>query len=129
MSIEPGNVGWFDLTVEDAPRLRDFYREVIGWSVRDVDMGGYADYAMVPPGSKVPIAGVCHARGVNVGLPAQWLAYIRVANLDASIAAATRLGGRTLAGPRGNPASGCFAVIEDPAGAVMALMQQDAPGA
>lgn len=129
MSTGPGNVGWLDLTVQDAPRIRDFYREVVGWGVTDVAMGDYADYAMVPPGSKVPIAGVCHARGVNAGLPAQWLIYIRVADLDASIAAGTRLGGRILAGPRGNPASGRFAVIEDPAGAVMALVQQDAPGA
>jgi large conductance mechanosensitive channel protein len=27
----PGSIGWLDLTVEDAPRLRDFYSAVVGW--------------------------------------------------------------------------------------------------
>ena len=31
-----GTFGWFDLTVDDAPRVRDFYREVVGWSPEDV---------------------------------------------------------------------------------------------
>ncbi|HSJ06953.1 MAG TPA: hypothetical protein VK936_09630, partial [Longimicrobiales bacterium] len=29
MSDEAGGIGWHDLTVEDAPRIRDFYQAVV----------------------------------------------------------------------------------------------------
>jgi predicted enzyme related to lactoylglutathione lyase len=49
MSHLIGSVGWVDLTVPDAPRLRDFYQAVVGWRASDLDMGGYADYVMQQP--------------------------------------------------------------------------------
>lgn len=117
-----GTIGWFDLTVPDAPRLRDFYREVVGWSVGEVDMGGYADYMMTPPGSDRGVAGVCHARGGNADLPPAWLAYIIVDDLDASLTRVAELGGAVIAGPK-TMGEARYAVIRDPAGAVAALYQ------
>ena len=35
-----GKIGWADLTVNDAETVRDFYRDVVGWTVQPVDMGG-----------------------------------------------------------------------------------------
>ena len=61
-------VSELDLTVPDADAVRDFYKAVVGWGVQDVDMGGYSDYAMTHPATGQPVAGVCHARGVNAGL-------------------------------------------------------------
>lgn len=117
-----GTIGWFDLTVPDAPRLRDFYRDVVGWSVGEVDMGGYDDYMMTPPGGDRGVAGVCHARGANADLPPAWLAYLVVEDLDASLAQVGRLGGAVVAGPK-TMGEARFAVIRDPAGAVVALYQ------
>lgn len=37
--MQPGEIGWIDLTLEDAPRMRDFYREVVGWTVDELSMG------------------------------------------------------------------------------------------
>ncbi len=115
-----GTVGWMDLTVEDADGVRDFYKAVVGWESSPVSMGEYNDYSMGPPGAD-PVAGVCHARGENVGLPAQWLIYFIVADLDASVAKCLELGGEVIAGPRGE--SYRFCVVRDPAGAVAALFQ------
>jgi predicted enzyme related to lactoylglutathione lyase len=42
---------------------------------------------------------ICHARGHNADLPSQWLIYITVADLDASMALCKELGGKLLAGP------------------------------
>ncbi|MGH9367705.1 MAG: VOC family protein, partial [Thermoanaerobaculia bacterium] len=70
-----GSIGWVDLTVENADAVRDFYRDVTGWTISPVDMGGYSDYCMNEPASGKSVAGVCHARGVNADLPAQWLIY------------------------------------------------------
>jgi predicted enzyme related to lactoylglutathione lyase len=116
-----GTVGWMDLTVENAGDVRDFYRQVVGWSASDVDMGGYSDYCMNAPGSGTTVAGICHARGTNAGLPAQWLMYITVEDLEASLGRCKTLGGRVLAGPKDMGAQGRYCVIEDPAGAVAAL--------
>ena len=119
----PGTIAWTDLTVPDAERVRDFYQAVVGWTAHAVDMGGYADNAMIPPGGDDPVAGICHARGINAGLPPVWLVYITVEDLDASLRACEALGGRVLHPPRALGPSVRFCVIEDPAGAVAALIQ------
>jgi len=119
---EIGKVGWIDITVDDAEALRDFYANVTGWKAENVDMGDYSDFTMTMPGSGTPSAGICHARGGNVGLPAQWLIYIVVADADASAAACAEHGGKVLVGPK-DIGGGRFAVIEDPSGAVAALYQ------
>lgn len=120
-----GSIGWTDLTVPDAERVRDFYQAVVGWMATPLDMGGYADYVMQAPGSSAPAAGICHARGSNVGLPPMWIPYIVVANLEASLDACTRNGGRIIMGPRPAGPGSRFCVIADPAGAVAALTAND----
>lgn len=62
-----GAIGWIDLTVPNAPAVRDFYAAVVGWTVQDVKMGDYADYTMRTSESGEAVAGVCHAQGTNVG--------------------------------------------------------------
>ncbi len=118
---EVGTIGWVDLTVANAGDVKDFYRQVVGWSTSAVDMGGYSDFCMNAPGSGTTVAGICHARGTNAGMPAQWLLYITVEDLDASAARCEALGGKVLAGPRDMGSQGRYCVIEDPAGAVAAL--------
>ena len=63
-SNEPvvGGITWVDLTVENASATKDFYREVVGWTVTDVEMGGYNDYCMNEPQTGKTVAGICHAR-------------------------------------------------------------------
>lgn len=121
---EIGSIGWLDLTVDDADGVRDFYARVVGWESEPLDMGGYSDYVMKSPESGTPRGGVCHARGPNAGLPAQWLAYLIVADLDVSLAQVEELGGQVVSAPR-STGDGSFAVIRDPAGAVVALYAKE----
>ncbi|MCH8263920.1 MAG: VOC family protein [Proteobacteria bacterium] len=123
-AVEASNIGrveWIDLTVDDASRVKDFYCAVVGWSSTEVEMGSYSDFNINLPGTQDTIAGVCHARGSNANLPSQWLIYVRVESVKASAAKCEKLGGKILDGPRRMGGSN-FCVIEDPAGAVMALM-------
>lgn len=60
-------------------------------------------------------------------LPAQWLIYITVADLEASTRRCAELGGEVLAGPREMGGQGRVAVIRDPAGVVAALFQPSSP--
>jgi predicted enzyme related to lactoylglutathione lyase len=116
----PGTIAWCDLTTPNADSVRDFYAHVAGWTPRAEAMEGYSDYSMLPAGGNDPVAGICHARGPNADLPAQWLVYIVVEDVDSSAARCVERGGEVVAGPR-PMAGGRFAVIRDPAGAVCAL--------
>lgn len=106
-----------DLTVPDAPGLRDFYADVVGWKPEPL-----GDDWMMMARDGTAAAGVCHARSENADLPPHWLAYIAVDDLDASLAAAKARGGEVVAGPKGE-GPGSYAVIRDPAGAVLALIR------
>ena len=118
---QAGSISWADITVPDATGLRDFYAAVAGWSVTPLSMGEYDDYVMTLPGSDSPVAGICHKRGSNAVLPPVWLVYITVADLDASLAACTAQGGKIWLEPQRMGERARYAVIADPAGAVVAL--------
>jgi predicted enzyme related to lactoylglutathione lyase len=117
-----GSVVWRDLTVPDAAGVRDFYASVVGWEMRPHPMGEYDDYDVRSPESGDVVAGVCHARGENAKIPAQWLVYVVVASVEQSARRAAELGGAVLDGPRPLGKS-AFCVIRDPAGAVLGLIE------
>jgi hypothetical protein len=123
----PGQIGWIDLTVADAPAVRDFYQGVTGWTPSPVEMGGYQDFCMLPPGEAQPVAGICHAKGNNAGLPPVWLIYITVDDLDQSLKRCQQLGGKVIRPATGMGPNGRYGVIQDPAGAVCALFQPAKP--
>lgn len=125
-SAETGSISWTDLTVDNAEEVRDFYSRVVGWKSDAVEMDGYSDFSMNAPQSGTCVAGICHARGSNAELPPQWLVYINVADLDASIAGCAELGGEILVGPKKMGSQGRYCVIRDPAGAVAALFEPSA---
>jgi predicted enzyme related to lactoylglutathione lyase len=118
--MRPGEIGWIDLTLEDAPRMRDFYRQVVGWTVDELSMGDYPDFVM--KSGDEPVAGICHSRGENATQPPGWMIYIVVEDLERSVAACEAGGGRVRV-PARNMGEGRAAIIEDPAGSVCALFQ------
>lgn len=118
----PGTLIGFDLTVQDAESIRDFYASVVGWKPVPFPMGDHEDYFMGTADGQV-VAGVCHARGVNADLPPQWLTYVVVADLDESLRRSAAAGGTQVGAIRGGDGDTRFAVIRDPAGAHLALMQ------
>lgn len=134
-----GRIVWHDLTVADAPRLREFYEKVMGWSNMPIAMkdsrGDYTDFVMLAPeGSEPPVVppetppmmargvcGVCHARGQNAGIPAQWILYVEVASVRASIAAAESLGGKVVC-PMREMGPNVYCILQDPAGASIGII-------
>jgi uncharacterized protein len=116
-----GKVMWMDLTVEGADMVSDFYAAVVGWEKQALSMGDYNDYVMSIPEEKEGASGVCHARGGNAYLPPQWLVYITVENLDASLEKCQSLGGKIIGEKRKMGEQGYYCLIQDPAGAYMML--------
>jgi uncharacterized protein len=119
--VKIGAIEWCDLTVKDAERVKDFYCNVIGWESGAVSMGEYDDFNINLAGTENTVAGVCHARGSNSNLPSQWLMYVRVEDAEKSAIKCKESGGNVLDGPR-SMGSSQFCVIQDPEGAVLALI-------
>ena len=121
--IQPGHVGWVDLTVDNATEVRDFYRAVVGWEYREVEMDGYADFAMTNLEGR-DVTGICHARGVNEGLPAQWMVYFIVLDLQFAVDEAVGRGGEILREPTdmgaGHCMEDCYEEVLDQAGLITA---------
>ena len=120
-----GCISWLDLTVANASAIRDFYQKVVGWSVQDVAMEDtrerYADYSMLGD-DRNPAAGVCHARGVNVGLPPIWMLYLPVGDLAESLRRVQEGGGKIIKETTGGDGGYTYAVVQDPVGVCLALV-------
>lgn len=118
---EVGSITWSDLTVPNAEEVKEFYSKVVGWKTAPVSMGDYNDFNMNSPESGNTKAGICHSEGTNSEIPAQWMIYIVVEDVDKSAEQCKQLGGKVLTGPKSLGSYGRFSVIEDPAGAVCAI--------
>ena len=120
-----GRIYWLDLTVADASATRDFYRQVIGWSVQNVEMRDagerYADYNMLGEDGN-PAAGICHARGVNVGLPPVWMIYIPVGDLAESLRRVKEEEGKVIKAMQREDGEYVYAAVQDRVGAYLALI-------
>jgi len=113
-----------DLTISDAENIRDFYQQVIGWGVEEMalndETGPYADYVMKDDKGNW-VGGVCHKRGANKDLPPQWIVYVNVKDIAKSVEKCLELGGKVLKESKNDDGSYQYALIEDPAGAILAI--------
>ena len=124
---EIGSIISTDLTIENADEMRDFYKQVIGWESEDLTMkdenGTSADYVMKDAAGNW-VGGVCHSRGVNKGIPPQWIVYINVADIAQSLETCKKLGGKVIKESRLSDGTLQYAMIQDPAGAILAITKE-----
>jgi hypothetical protein len=87
------------------------------WLFKDVT----ERFLVVPANASRSSTGICHAKDSNANIPPQWMIYITVEDIDHSVARCLELGGKVIDGPR-QMGHSRFCVIQDPAGAVAALI-------
>ncbi|MFC5907192.1 VOC family protein [Streptacidiphilus monticola] len=115
---EPNAFGWADLSTRDSKAALDFYSGVLGWQVwpnETYPMVGLADTmfgGVMEMGDMFPPE-----------VPSHWNPFFLVADVDATAAAAARLGGEILHGPadvemENGPR---LAVVRDPQGATFGV--------
>jgi len=121
-SKDAGGISWIDLTVDNADQVQKFYQSVIGFKSKAFPMGNYNDYVLTSPIDPDKSFGVCHAKGTNSGLPAQWLLYFNVDDINKSIQQCIELGGSVIK-EKSETDDYYMCVIKDPAGAVVALIE------
>jgi predicted enzyme related to lactoylglutathione lyase len=111
---------WNELHTSDATNALSFYEKVVGFSHRSMDMGPGEKYNILSRDG-VDRGGV--TGHVPAGTSSHWLPYVAVDNVDATIASAKKLGARIPVAPEDIPGIGRFSVLEDPTGAVLAVMK------
>lgn len=121
----PGCIAWIDLTVPDASATSDFYRQVLGWRVHDVEpeagIRSESDHEMLG-GDGEPAAGIRRARDEDTGLPPVWVLHLPVGDLAESLRRVEAEGGTILGATEGADGEPKTAVIQDPVGVCLALV-------
>jgi hypothetical protein len=85
-----------------------------------MNMGAGGTYHIVSKGGVDRGGATSH---LAPGAPPHWLPYVFVDDPDATIARVKKLGATIQLGPEGIPDVGRFGVLQDPTGAVLALMK------
>ena len=116
---EPGALTWNEAAVKDMDAARAFYGTVFGFSFEEMEgAGGYCTFAR----GGDPLGGLGpHSEG----LPRGWTACFAVSSADAAVEATQRAGGKVLMPATDSP-YGRFAVLADPWGASLSVMEPSA---
>ena len=121
---QTGSFVWNELMSRDFAKAKSFYTTLFGWSSRDMDMGPGGTYTIWTKDGK-DLGGGMQISAQMGGVPSHWLAYVAVDDVDASARKVTELGGKVHVPPMDIPNVGRFAVIEDPAGAQIAMIKMN----
>lgn len=115
-----GAFSWSELTTSDPAAAAKFYGALFGWTVQNMDMGT-GPYHVAKVG-ETSVAGIMSPPPGAPGMPPAWGCYVTVDDVDATLAKAESLGGRTLMPPMVVPGVGRMAVLQDPQGAVLSVI-------
>ncbi len=115
-----GDWYWTELWTPDDTRALNFYQRIFGYTHDTMDMGPQGTYYLLKKDG-VMRAGLMQSADPKA--QPLWLPYVAVDDCDASTAKAKKLGAQLLSGPQDVPGIGRFAILADPLGAAIALMQ------
>jgi hypothetical protein len=118
---EPDTAAWFELHTRQHPEAVAFYEEVFGSTTVKVSDADELRYTMLVEGDE-QLAGIMDAGIFPDDAPLGWSIYFGTADLDASMAKVTELGGRVVIGPDDTP-YGRLAGCTDPTGISFKLQQ------
>jgi len=121
-----GTLAWVDLTTPDVDSAADFYARLLGWKLEseDTPMGRY----VIGVTGTGPAAGMMSPPPGEVGPPPAWAVFFGVGDVAEAFDHACRLGGTGLQPPTEIPGGDRIAVVTDPAGALVGLMEPHGGG-
>ena len=119
---EPGEWIWIQLLSRDAQKAAEFYRTVIGYEiVANTKSGRISDYILTSDG--FARGTVRTIRDAGSKMQPTWLPFVRVKKLTDSLALAKQLGGNVVVEPKPELLDGKVAVIADPTGAAIGILE------
>jgi predicted enzyme related to lactoylglutathione lyase len=119
MSHVHGKFVWFEHLSPDTAQARKFYDTLLGWHTEMTPMGGPEPYPLIMNGGD----GIGGFRTAPRGVPAMWMSYLSVADVDATHTAAVAAGAKSLMAPEDFGAVGRGATLADPAGAAFSIFK------
>lgn len=117
---QPGEPIWFEAYSGDFGTTRDFLRDVFGWEVHvqgDTDEFRYATNGAMESAT----AGLMDATAFGPDFPSTWTFYVKVDDMDATVAKVQELGGAVTQGPDDTP-YGVLTEVADPNGQAFKVM-------
>lgn len=122
-----GKVVWRDLLTNTPDESRRFYGELFGWEFEkpgiDIGIGGAGAYTLIRHEGRL-IGGIVDTvaigRSENIS---QWITTMAVTDIEAAVGRVADAGGSVMSPPESIGSRGQMAVVEDPTGAVFAMLQ------
>jgi predicted enzyme related to lactoylglutathione lyase len=110
-----------ELNTPNLEKAKSFYKEMFQWSFQDMDMGPGGTYSVFKPDDG-PGGGMMSMPQA----PTHWLPYIGVDDVKAATEKAKSLGATMMMENHEVPDMGCFSIMTDPTGAMVAIWQPKA---
>lgn len=122
-----GKIVWHDLLTNTPEESRKFYGELFGWEFEtpgiDLGFGGESSYMLIRHKGNL-IGGMIDANALkkknNIS---QWVTMMSVDDIDATASSIAGTGGKVLTPPTELKSRGKLAIVEDPTGAIFALIE------
>jgi predicted enzyme related to lactoylglutathione lyase len=121
---EPGAFCWNELDTNDTGKAVDFYTKLFDWRAKPSK--DYTEFTAA--GASYPMGGMMQIPEDWGNIPPYWLVYFAVGDCNAAAKEAEKLGGKTFVPPTDIPNTGRFAVLQDPQGALFAVIKLTMPG-
>lgn len=113
----PGKLVWHELLTDDAAAAERFYHALFGWTFKPVN----PHYTLVL-NAGTAIAGIVQLKKKTPEQPSRWLAALSVSDVKQTVKAAEAGGGTLHEGPTCLTVRGRYALISDPDGAELILL-------
>lgn len=121
---EQGDWIWIQLLSRDVQKATGFYRAFAGYEVVENTESSRKNQFLLVSGTFARAA-VSQLPANRPKAPPMWLPFVRVENLAQSLTVAQQLGGGIAVMPRASVFDGRMAVVTDPSGALVGLLQWD----
>lgn len=123
-SKDQGQFCWLELTAINWKVAKAFYCDLFNWRAEDEDIGDGMFYTKMYIENNVVAAMFQRTPEQEAqGVMTNWLTYIAVDDVDATLAIAEPLNANVLAGPHNVMDAGRMAIMQEPNGAVFAIWQ------
>jgi len=116
----PGRVGWNELVTTNVAGAKKFYGGLLGW--KNKPFGEAPGYTIFMRGRDM-VGGLMKCP--KPGCPAQWIPYVIVDNVDATVKKAKKLRGKVVMEPFDVPTVGRIAVLVDPQGGAIGIFKPE----
>lgn len=121
MNWNHGSFHWNELNSWDAEKDKAFYAQTLGWTYDAMPMGDET-YWLAKMGEQY-VGGIFPLNEKEfAGVPAHWLSYIAVDDVDRRVEKAVAAGAKLVRAPFDVPDTGRIAIIQEPGGAHVGWM-------